>query len=343
MRAFSKTQTAAATARRWPLALLCAWLLSGAVLAGNEPGRPIDALPVGLPTVLPVPDGNPLDPEVVELGRQMFFDPQLSVDRSVSCASCHQPDHGFSSPEPLPAGAAGRRATRHAPTLFNRGFGTSQMWDGRFATLEQQVLQPIFNENEMGLPLEQAIARLNDGPAKDRFEQAFSENATESNLSRALASYVRTLVLGGSPVDLFRAGDRSQLNESERIGFWLYESKGRCWRCHGGPNFSDEGFHNTGIGLRDGVPEEGRFAVTGRDEDRGAFKTPTLRGVAHTAPYMHDGSLATLRDVVEFYNRGGEGNSHLDQEMTPLGLSEEDVGHLVAFLEALSRSDQRER
>jgi cytochrome c peroxidase len=159
---------------------------------------------------------------------------------------------------------------------------------------------------------------------------------TAANLARALASFERVLLTGDTRVDRFRAGRVQALTDRERHGLWLFESRGRCWRCHSGPNFTDEAYHNTGVGWGKAPADPGRHAVTGQEADRGRFKTPTLRGLRSTAPYMHDGSMATLDEVVAFYNRGGGPNQHLDPAIVPLGLSKEDVQDLVAFLEALS-------
>jgi len=305
------------------------------------PGAPFpSAAPLGLPPI-PQPADNPLTPEGFELGQALFFDPILSIDHSVSCGSCHRPDSSYASPEPLPAGAGTRRALRHSPTLLNRAYGRSQRWDGRNPTLEQQVLQPIADPNEMGLPLEDAISRLRAHAVYPRrFEEVFGTAPSEATLGRALASFVRGLVQGDTPVDRFIAGRRNALTVEERAGMWVYESVGRCWRCHTQPNFSDEDFHSTGIGVTDGVAEPGRMAVTGDPADRGRFKTPTLRGLLHSAPYMHDGSLATLEDVVAFYRRGGNPHDTLSPKIEPLAISDSQARHLVAFLEALSRSGE---
>jgi cytochrome c peroxidase len=293
--------------------------------------------PLETPLGLPEREEGPSD-ELAALGARLFFDPLLSSDRSVACASCHKPDLGFADSQPRSRGVLGRETERNAPTLLNRTFGTSFMWDGRAATLEEQALLPIENPLEMDLPLEQALARLRDDAGyRDAFERLFQRLPEREDLARALAAYVRRLVLGGSPVDRFRAGDFDALDDEARAGLWFYESRGGCWRCHGGANFSDEDFHNTGVGARDAEPEPGRAAVTRRAEDRGRFKTPTLRGLARTAPYMHDGSLATLEDVVEFYRKGGRANANLDPHIAPLEMSATDARNLVAFLRALSR------
>lgn len=328
-------------------------LAAGLVIAREQPGPPptdelphglpvvvADGLPLGLPDSLPTPPGNPYTPAAVALGRRLFFDPLLSRDHSVSCATCHRPELGFASDEALSLGVAGRRTERNVPTLFNRAFAKHFMWDGSAATLESQVVMPIENELEMDLGLEGAVARLREHaeyPAL--FDAAYGEPPSAEHLGRALATFVRGLVTGDSPVDRFRtAGEQGALSETERTGMWIFDSKGGCWQCHLGPNFSDEEFHNTGVGVVDGVPLTGRFAVTGDEADRGRFKTPTLRALSKTAPYMHDGSLESLADVVEFYRRGGNANGNLDPRLKPIELSEREAAGLVAFLEALSRA-----
>jgi cytochrome c peroxidase len=322
------------------LSVLAAW--AGDETSPIAPGGPaqpiVGELPLGLDPSLPEPADNAFDRARWELGRKLFFERELSADRTLSCSSCHRPQRAFADDEALSLGVGGKRTLRNAPSLLNRGFGSSFMWDGRVATLEEQVLLPIENELEMALPHGEMLARLaqhKEYPAL--FEQAFADGLTLPNVARALAQYVRRLAFGDSAVDRFRSGDYAQLDEDERTGLWVFESKGRCWRCHSGANFSDERFHNTGVGAQDGQAEPGRAAITGEAADRGRFKTPTLRGVAHSAPYMHDGSQATLADVVAFYRRGGNANAELDPQLEPLELSDREASALVAFLEALSR------
>jgi cytochrome c peroxidase len=325
---------------------IVALLLVTAVMGANaQPPLPRDELPRDLFEHQP-PLGLPASPRArqsvdrqrFDIGRRLFFDSILSTDRTVSCASCHQPEHGFSAPEALPLGVRGRRASRNAPTLFNRAFGVLNSWDGRATSLEEQALLPIENPQEMDLPMNEALARLAADETYARaFAAAWPDGLTRENLGAALALFMRRIYLGASPIDRFQSGGRDALSLEERGGLWIYESKGRCWQCHSGPNFSDEAFHNTGIGAREGTPEPGRFQVSGRDEDRGRFKTPTLRGLTLTAPYMHDGSLETLEEVVAYYRRGGNPNSHLDPKIAPLDLSDREAKNLVAFLEALSR------
>jgi cytochrome c peroxidase len=317
-----------------PLALL---------LAAEPPALPKDTLPETLPLdTLPlglgdrqVPKDNPLTAKRVALGRKLFFDPVLSADNTVACASCHRPELGFAGEGAKAKGIGGKEGPRRAPTLLNRGLGTAFFWDGRARSLEEQALEPIENPLELGSKVSDAVAKLKaDAGYAKQFADAFDDGVSAGNLAKALAGFERTLVRGDSPVDRFRLkGDQKAMTATERHGFWLYESKASCWKCHGGSNFTDDGFHNTGVSWGDS--DLGRHAVTKKDADRGRFKTPTLRGVKLRPPYMHDGSLGTLEEVVEFYNRGGGKNPHLDPEMKPLDLDENDRKALVAFLKSL--------
>ena len=324
-----------------PPALLLGVLVGS--LLGTRPDVPADTLPPQLDARAPrglaevEPNAPPADERWVALGRRLFFDPVLSLDRTVACASCHRPDFGFADPRARSRGIGGQETVHHTPTLLNRALGRAFRWDGAAASLEEQVLRPIEDAREMGLALDEALARLAADADYGAAFRALTGGAPDrAALSSALASFVRCLWIGDSPLDRFRAGDVARLDPAETAGLWLYESRGGCWRCHGGANFSDELFHNTGVGSAQGSGPEGRFAVTGDPADRGAFKTPTLRGLARSAPYMHDGSLATLRDVVEHYRRGGNPNPALSPLIRPLELSDADVDHLVAFLQCLS-------
>ncbi len=301
-------------------------------------------VPRGLAEPPSPPADNPLTPLSVALGRKLFFDSILSADHSVSCASCHQPEHGFATPDRRAIGIGGRRGPRNAPTLFNRTYGTSMFWDGRVETLEEQALEPIENGFEFAFSVDGVIERLRSDPEYVRaFETAFpgESSVTRMNLGRALASFQRTLLLGDTPVDRFHGGEFAALSDDARQGLWIFESRGGCWRCHSGSNFSDEKFHNTGVAYRSDDPDMGQFMATGIAEHENRFKTPTLRGLTMTAPYMHDGSFATLGEIVKFYNEGGTRNAPgLDERVKPLGLTDVQVGYLVAFLEALSPADE---
>jgi cytochrome c peroxidase len=293
--------------------------------------------PLGLDLYRPVPATNDLTPAKVALGRQLFFDLRLSADGTRSCASCHEPGRAFAGRFDVGVGVGNARGRRNAPALINRAWGATFFWDGRAATLEQQVLEPILNSLELGLTEDEVLALARSSSYETGFKTAFGVDATMGDVARALASYLRTIVAGDAPYDRYRAGDRSALGPEAARGLGVFAGKAGCTRCHAGPLLTDELFHNTGVAWRDGrLTDIGRAAVTGEAADRGAFKTPTLREVARTAPYMHDGSVATLDDVIDFYDRGGEPNPGLDSRMRPLGLTVVEKGELRAFLAALT-------
>jgi cytochrome c peroxidase len=294
--------------------------------------------PHGLPS-MPLPDPTPTRQEF-ELGRRLFHDPILSRDRTVSCSSCHPADLAFASAEPRPRGIDGRRGRTHAPALVNRGYGTNMRWNGGSTTLEAFVLEPIEDPLEMDLPLDQALERLRKDPGYAKaLRAAYGDGATEAvdrrHVARALATFVRSIVSGDAPVDRFHSGDAAALSPSQRTGLWLFESKAGCWQCHSAPLFTDESFHNTGVGVTDGRAEPGRMEVTGDPRDRGRFKTPTLRALTHTAPYMHDGSMRDLGEVVDFYMRGGNANPDLDPQLRPFQLTPRERQALIDFLDSL--------
>jgi cytochrome c peroxidase len=301
-------------------------------------------IPQGLDAYVPIPAENPLTLEKVKLGRDLFSDKRLSRDETVACATCHDPAKAFTDDKPLAVGVFGRQGNRRVPTLVNRAYGRAFFWDGRIATLEEQVVQPILNDKEMDMTLEEVVKRLgSDKYYISRFTEAFGKSGvTEENLARALASYVRTILSGSSPYDRYVLGDTSALSEEARRGLAIFRGKGNCTDCHLGPNLTDERFHNTGVAWRDGqLVDVGRHKISGIEKDRGAFKTPTLREAGRKAPYMHDGSLTTLEEVVEFYNRGGNPNPYLDGEILRLGLTSEEKRSLVSFLQSLA-GDLRE-
>ena len=293
--------------------LACAILLAFVTMGATR------RVPLGLDLYIPVPDDNPLTAEKIELGRRLFFDRRLSRDGSVACASCHDPQRAYSDGRTIAVGVFGRKGRRNAPAIVNRGYGRLFFWDGRAKSLEEQVLQPIQNPNEMDMTLPEAGARVGMAPEE---------------ISNALASFVRSILSGDSRYDRFANGDRSALTPEERAGMDLFRGKANCVACHVGPNFTDEQLHNTGIAWRNGG-----FSDIGAG--RGNFKTPTLREVARTAPYMHDGSIATLQDVIEYYNRGGNVNPELDTELHPLHLSAGEKKSLLAFLLSLTAPGRR--
>ncbi len=295
--------------------------------------------PEGLDLYLPVPADNPLTPAKVALGERLFFEPLLSADEKLSCSSCHKPEHVFSDTVAVSPGVYGRRGTRNAPSIVNAAYGELFFWDGRAATLEDQALLPIQAPNEMDMPLDSVLQRLGGKPEyRERFAAAFPDGEVSApNLARAIASYVRTLRSGDSPFDRFFAGDPTALSTEARDGFQLFVGRARCSLCHAGPTFTDQSFHNTGVAWRDGMlADSGRAAVTGTRDALGAFKTPSLRNVERTAPYMHDGSVATLEEVLEFYNDGGNPNPYQDPDIRPLNLNASERSALLAFLRSLS-------
>lgn len=293
-------------------------------------------VPLGLDLVAPVPETNALTAGKVALGEKLFFDPVLSADETMSCASCHQPDRYFTDGRRVALGIEGRVGTRNVPSILNAAYGRSFLWDGRADSLEEQVLRPIVGPKELGLGLDELARRLSERDSyRSGFRDAFgSEEITDDRLARALASYVRTLRSGDAAVDRFLHGEEEALSIAARRGFRLFVGRANCGICHLAPLFTDHRFHNTGVSW--GSPDLGRFGVTGQEEDKGAFKTPSLRNVTMTAPYMHDGSVATLEAVIDHYDGGGTPNPHLDEEIVPLGLSESEKRQLVAFLEALT-------
>lgn len=308
----------------------------GETLTNSSPTNLI-SIPLGLEPEFRVPKENPLTPEKVSLGRKLFFDPILSKNQAISCATCHEAGHGFASSTALPIGVDGHPGRRNAPSLFNRVYAQIFFWDGRSPSLEAQALLPIQSPTEMGTSLDEMITRIRRREEyRQAFGAAFSDGISAKNLAAALASFERTLLSGNSPVDRFRNGDVPAISISVRQGMWLFESRGLCWKCHAGRNFTDENFHNTGVSWGKSPLDLGRFEFTKEDGDRGRFKTPTLRNVAKTGPYMHDGSVGTLKEVVQFYNRGGSPNPNLDPILRPLDLSEDDVQNLVSFLDALT-------
>ena len=298
-------------------------------------------LPLGLQAgAAYVPENNPLSQQKIDLGRKLYFDPRLSKDGTVSCATCHDPDKGFSDGRKTSSGIAGQVGGRNAPTVMNRLFSVEQFWDGRAEDLEAQALGPVQNPVEMGHTLEGMVSTLKriQAYAPD-FEKAFgSPGITAGRVGMAIASYERTVLAGNAPYDRYQAGDRAAMSEASVRGMEIFNDakRGNCLTCHAGFNFTDESYHNIGAGMDRPKPDLGRFTVTKKDFDRGAFKTPTLRNIAQNAPYLHDGSEKTLAGVVEFYDRGGVPNNWLSREIKPLKLSARDKADLVAFLEALT-------
>jgi cytochrome c peroxidase len=316
----------------WSITAVAIWLLLP--LAARAQSDRAGATPLGLDAYYPVPVSNPMTPGGVALGKRLFFDTQLSIDFTLSCASCHQPAHAFSDTVAQSHGVRGQTTSRNAPSLLNRAYGQIFFWDARAALLEETVTQPIRNPRELGLDLIALVERLWQNPSyRSEFQAEYSDGITETNIARSLASYVRSLRAGDSPFDRYMAGDRTAMSPEAIAGLRVFAGKGNCVACHIGATLTDERLHNTGVSV--GL-DAGRQVVTAVDADRGKFKVPSLRNVALTAPYMHDGSLATLEAVVDFYDRGGGSNPNLDPEIKPLRLTAGDKRSLIAFLKTLT-------
>lgn len=314
---------------------------TGAGTAASTEAKPdYNKLPLGLDPYqrkgIELTEENPIQHELVVLGKHLYFDTRLSKDETVACATCHDPDKGWTDQLPVSVGISAQEGGRSAPTVINRVFSEAQFWDGRAATLEEQAAGPITNPIEMGMESHDlAVNRIAAiAGYKPLFKAAFGDEKVDlDRITKAIATFERTIVSGNSPYDRYESGDKSAMSESAVRGKDLFFNKARCSICHSGMNFTDELYHNLGVG---GDSEAGREAVTKDPADRGKFKTPTLRNITDTFPYMHDGSEKTLAEVIEFYDKGGNPNPNLDKEMKPLNLTAEEKKDLIAFLEALT-------
>lgn len=307
---------------------LAGWICATSFAADNDEFP----VPLGLPP-LKYPADNPMTAAKVALGRQLYFDPRLSEDEKVSCASCHDPTKGWTSGAQFSTGVGGQLGGRNGPTILNTAYQQFQFWDGRVATLEEQALGTIQNPAEMNIQLDELERKLNKIEGyREQFRKIFGTDVTRENIAKSLAAFERTVLSGDAPYDRFQAGDKKALSDSAQRGFELFTGKARCSTCHSGPNFTDNAFHNVGIGMDRPEPDTGRRVHSKIKGDHGSFKTPTLREVTRTAPYMHNGSIKSLEDVVEHYNRGGVPNPHLDEEIRPLNLTKEEKADLVRFL-----------
>jgi cytochrome c peroxidase len=334
-----------------------------AIVMSSEP-----ELPKGLPAdvwQLLVPPENPQTADKVALGRKLYYEKRLSKDGTLSCATCHDPQKGFADGRRVAQGIGARAGARNSPTVLNAVFNEFQFWDGRAGSFEEQAKGPMTNPVEMGMDshdaVVQAIAAQED--YRRDFQKIFGREPNIDDVVAAISAFERTVVSGNSRFDRFQSGDKSAMGEAAQRGWILWNGKARCNTCHPfgavTPNFSDNKFHNIGVAARNRdfaslarraaeakdpaelafhpeFTELGRFVVTRQPKDIGAFKTPGMRDVALTAPYMHDGSEATLLDVVNFYDRGGEPNPYLDGGIRPLQLTEQEKQDLVAFMESLT-------
>lgn len=349
-----------------PTPLNYLWLPSDKSLIADEPYT--IEVPLGLdPVVAYIPASNPITKGKVELGKQLYFDPRVSKDGTVSCATCHDPAKGWTDNLRTSVGIKGQVGSRNAPTVINTAYGRTMFWDGRAPSLEGQAQGPIQNKIEMGdQSYKEIIERLRTIPGyKEQFKKVFGTDVTLDGMAKAIASFERTALSGNSAYDRYTRGNPDDeatfkiLDESQKRGMVLFGlrlqeddpykvdmallKKANCTSCHAGANFTDEMFHNLGVGFdssKGQFQDLGRFAISPvgakTDAEAGAFKTPTIRDITRTGPYMHDGSEQTLESVVEYYNKGGNPNASLDPEMKPLNLTDQEKADLVAFMKALT-------
>jgi cytochrome c peroxidase len=342
----------------------------------QQVGVPVEA------TRAAIPADNPQTPEKISLGQKLFFDRRLSVDGTVSCSTCHDPAFAFTERKPTSVGIKGRVGQRNAPTVLNALYNTTQFWDGRVKTLEEQAALPIVNFVEMGQPnLDAAVARIAAiGEYRQTFRGVFGRSPNGPDLLRAIASYERTQLSFDSPFDHFIAGDKNAIDDSVKRGWDLFNTQARCNKCHALTDtqrdvtlFTDNDFHNIGIGIirhnvvalarqaeqliksgdtvaidRAAIQTDmsalGRFLITKKEKDIASFKTPDIRNVLVTAPYFHDGSQETLWDVIDHYNKGdGLQNPYLDEDIQPLALTESEIDDLVAFMASLTSAIYKEQ
>ncbi len=341
--------------RRMLYALTLALVLAGLLFWYADSNRPTAVpigrvfeikAPLGLPPV-PIPDENPPTRQTIALGRRLFFDTALSSDRTISCATCHMPPMGFVDGQPVATGVAGKHGVRNSPTVLNAAYWASDFWDGRAGSLEKQSEGPVANPVEMAHTLTGVAQRLSQDPSYvEQFDAAFGAGPiTYEKVEKCIASFERTVISGNSAFDrYYYGGDKSAMTPAQIRGLELFRDpkKGNCEVCHTigehSALFTDNKFHNLGVGFSNGVTgDKGRAAISGDASQTGAFRTPTLRNIALTAPYMHDGSLKTLKDVMDYYVGGGNSNPYLDKEMRSLDfLTGQERQDLIEFMNALT-------
>lgn len=311
-------------------------------LLTEDKSESVNRYPLGLPPI-PWPKDNPYSKQKAELGRLLYFDKRISSDQTISCASCHNIPCAYSDCRALAIGIGNKKGTRHSPTIINTAYSTHLFWDGRASSLEEQCQGPIANIKEMSTINDvheahhQCVERVRKISGYHLlFKNVFGhDEISMKEIAQAIATFERTVLSGNSSYDRYQAGNRSALSQEQLEGFELFKKKG-CINCHTGFNFSDDRFHNIGIGMDAFEPDLGRYGITHQEKDWGAFKVPTLREVERMAPYMHDGSLKTLEAVIDYYDKGGIKNKNLHPLIHPLNLSEEDKKKLVSFLRSLS-------
>ncbi len=307
----------------------------------ENPVKPLPKPPLGIQSTFEELK-EPPTPDKVRLGRWLFYDKRLSKDNSVSCATCHRPENAFSEPTPVSTGIGSQKGDRKAPSFINLAWTLypNFFWDGRADSLEAQCLGPIANPKEMGSSPEALVTTCGKIPGYAKyFKEAFgSPEITKEKIAKAIADYERTRMSGNSAWDKWKAGDEKAVHADVKKGDALFFEKAECNQCHLNQNFTDSLFHNLGVSWNvkgKKLPDGGRFEFTKKEEDKGAFKTPGLRDVSKHAPYMHDGSMKTLEEVVQHYNKGGNKNPHLDPKVRKLKLSKKEVGYLVALMKSL--------
>jgi cytochrome c peroxidase len=315
-----------------------------AAAVGQQPPPPpaapmtIDP-PAGLPPV-PVPKDNPVTAAKVELGKMLYFDKRMSKDKTISCATCHDPKKGWAEREPTSKGIDKQVGERNAPTVINAAYMTSMFWDGRAKDLEEQALGPIQNPIEMGMKMELVTDELGKIPEyQKRFKEVFGTEVTKEGIAKAIATFERTILSGDSPYDRHEAGDQKALNEAQQRGLDIFMNTGQCSTCHTPPVFSNGRFYNAGVDADKKKPDDGRKKVSNNEKDRGAFRVPHLRNVADTAPYFHDGSASKLEDAATLMAHGGKDNPNLSpilKSVREAKLTDENIKDLVEFLKTLS-------
>ncbi len=286
----------------------------------------------------PLPEIKKASKGKLELGKMLYFDPRLSGSNWISCATCHNPALGWSDGLPRTIGDGQVELGRHSPTIINSGYFEVQMWDGRAKDLEEQALGPIQAKVEMNQDMGELITELKAIPGYvERFKKVYGDSGvTPKNIAKSIAAFERTVVSKNAPYDKYWAGDKKAMSISAVKGMNLFFGKAKCSICHNGPAFTDSNFHNIGVKQQGPLKEDlGRYNISKEDFDKGAFKTPGLRHVSRTAPFMHDGSEATLEDVIDFYDRGGDVKENLSPFITPLGLTDAEKKDLVEFMKAL--------
>jgi cytochrome c peroxidase len=315
-----------------------AWKCSG---SGDKPAQVKRLLSVEDPdhsireVEIPFPKDNPITNEKIAFGKRLFFDKRLSKNNELSCASCHQPDKAFTDGLTKSRGTNGAIAMRNAPSLFNTAYSKSYMYDGEVKTLELQVLVPIQDHLEMGSSMKKILQKLSKDPEYKRLSQkVFNRELDAYVITRAISTYERTLISRNSRFDRYKKGEKGVLNANEIVGWKLFSEKLYCIRCHSGPDFTNYTVVSNGLYLDYGS-DQGRYRINGLEKEKGTFKVPSLRNVSLTAPYMHDGSIRTLKEVILHYSKGGADHSNKSPIIKPFQLTDLEINQLESFLEAL--------